>query len=180
MKSLSCVQLFATPRTVACQAPLSMEFSRQEYWNGLPFPSPGDLPNPSLLHCRQMLLLSEPPGKPLSLPYANWASQEGCLFHLRFSFQSSDFLLFHFCGLFLSLSFSHHRFRLLFPIQGFPGDSISKESACLGSISGLGRSPGEENGFPLQYSCLENSMDYTVRGVTKSQTQLRDFHSLPI
>jgi len=34
-----------TPRTVACQAPLSMEFSRQEYWSGLPFPSPGDLPN---------------------------------------------------------------------------------------------------------------------------------------
>ena len=59
VKSLSCVQLFATPRTVACQAPLSMEFSRQEYWNGLPFPSPGDLSdpglNPGLLHCKQIL-----------------------------------------------------------------------------------------------------------------------------
>ena len=44
-KSLSRVQLFATPWTVACQAPLSMGFSRQEYWNGLPFPSPGDLHN---------------------------------------------------------------------------------------------------------------------------------------
>ena len=42
---LSCVRLFATPRTVACQAPLSVEFSRQEYWSGLPFPSPGDLPD---------------------------------------------------------------------------------------------------------------------------------------
>ena len=41
MESLSCVQLFVTPRTVACQAPLSMEFSRQEYWSGLPCPSPG-------------------------------------------------------------------------------------------------------------------------------------------
>ena len=40
---LSCVQLFATPWTVAHQAPLSMEFSRQEYWSGLPFPSPGYL-----------------------------------------------------------------------------------------------------------------------------------------
>ena len=40
---LSCVQLFATPWTVACQAPLSMEFSRQEYWSGLPFSTPGDL-----------------------------------------------------------------------------------------------------------------------------------------
>ena len=40
---LSCIQLFATPWTVARQAPLSMEFSRQEYWSGLPFPAPGDL-----------------------------------------------------------------------------------------------------------------------------------------
>ena len=38
----------ATPWTVACQAPLSMGFSRQEYWSGLPFPSPGDLPNPGI------------------------------------------------------------------------------------------------------------------------------------
>ena len=45
---LSHVQLFETPWTVACQAPLSMEFSRQEYWNGLPFPSPGNLPNPDI------------------------------------------------------------------------------------------------------------------------------------
>ena len=44
-KMLSRVQLFATPWTVAHQAPPSMEFSRQEYWSGLPFPSPGDLPN---------------------------------------------------------------------------------------------------------------------------------------
>ena len=41
-----CVQLFVTPWTVACQAPLSMRFLRQAYWSGLPFPSPGDLPNP--------------------------------------------------------------------------------------------------------------------------------------
>ena len=46
MKSLSFVQLFETPRTVAYQAPPSMGFSRQEYWSGLPFPSPGDLPDP--------------------------------------------------------------------------------------------------------------------------------------
>ena len=48
VKSLSRVQLFATPWTVAYQAPLSMGFSRQQYWSGLPFPSPGDLPNPGL------------------------------------------------------------------------------------------------------------------------------------
>ena len=48
VKSLSHVQLFATPWTVAYQAPPSMGFSRQEYWSGLPFPSPGDLPNPGI------------------------------------------------------------------------------------------------------------------------------------
>ena len=58
-KSLSPVQLFATPWTGARQAPLSREFSRLEYWSGLPFPSPGDLPNQGLKaglpHCRQSL-----------------------------------------------------------------------------------------------------------------------------
>ena len=44
------VLLFAIPWTIACQAPLSMGFSRQEYWRGVPFPSPGDLPNPGIEH----------------------------------------------------------------------------------------------------------------------------------
>ena len=61
-----------------------------------------------------------------------------------------------------------------------PGGSVGKESACnagdLGLIPGLGRSPGEGNSYPLQYSGLENSMDHIVHGVTKSQTRLRDFH----
>ena len=48
MKSLSRVRLFATPWTVAYQAPLSMGFSRQEHWSGLSFPSPGDLPDPGI------------------------------------------------------------------------------------------------------------------------------------
>ena len=48
LKSLSHVRLFATPWNVAYQAPPSMEFSRQEYWSGLPFPSPGDLPHPGI------------------------------------------------------------------------------------------------------------------------------------
>jgi len=58
--------------------------------------------------------------------------------------------------------------------MGFPGGSADKESTYntghLGSIPGLGRSPGEGKGYPLQYSGLENSMDFIVRGVTKSQT----------
>ena len=48
VKLLSCVRLFATRWTVANQVPLCMGFSRQEYWSGLPFPSPGDLPNPGI------------------------------------------------------------------------------------------------------------------------------------
>ena len=48
VKSLTCVQHFATPWTVAHQAPQFMGFSKQEYWNGLPFPSPEDLPNPGI------------------------------------------------------------------------------------------------------------------------------------
>ena len=67
---------------------------------------------------------------------------------------------------------------------GFPRDSDGKESTCNagdpGSIPGSGRSPGEANGYPIQYSCLENSMDRgawlaTVHKVTKSWIRLNDF-----
>ena len=73
VKSLSRVRLFVTPRTVAYQAPPSMGFSREEYWSGLPFPSPGDLPDPGIEPGSPAFqadaLTSEPPGKwpPLSL-----------------------------------------------------------------------------------------------------------------
>ena len=64
--------------------------------------------------------------------------------------------------------------------MGLPCDSAGKESACnagdLGSIPGLGRSPGEGKGYPVQYSGLENFMDSIVHGVAKSQTQLSDFY----
>ena len=67
MKSLSRVQLCVTPWTVAYQASLSMGFSRQEYQSGLPFPSPGDLPDPGIEPRSPALqadtLPSEPPGK---------------------------------------------------------------------------------------------------------------------
>ena len=67
VKSLSRVRLFATPWTVAHQAPPSMGFSRQEYWSGVPCPSPGDLPNPGIEPRSPALpadtLTSEPPGK---------------------------------------------------------------------------------------------------------------------
>ena len=69
VKSLSRVRLFVTPWTVAHQAPLSMGFSKQEYWSGLPFPSPGELPNPGIKPRSPVFqtdaLTSEPPGKTL-------------------------------------------------------------------------------------------------------------------
>ena len=68
VQSLSCVQLFVTPWTVAHQAPLSVGFSRHEYYSGLPCPSPGDLPNPGIEPRSPTLqvdsLPTEPPGNP--------------------------------------------------------------------------------------------------------------------
>ena len=67
-------------------------------------------------------------------------------------------------------------------IKSFPCGSAGKESACnagdLGSIPGLGRSPEEGKGYPLQYSGLENSMDCIAHVITKSRKRLSDFHSL--
>ena len=76
-------------------------------------------------------------------------------------------------------------FARVFGVGGFPGGLYGKESAysagALGSVPGLGRSPGERNGNPLQYSCLENPMDREawwaiVHGVTKSQIRLSNQH----
>ena len=93
VKSLSCVRLFATPWTVAHKAPPSMGFSRQEYWSGLPFPFPGDLPNPGIEPRSSSLqadaLTSEPPGRPtpweallvvkyLKYPHPEGVSQKTC------------------------------------------------------------------------------------------------------
>ena len=71
--------------------------------------------------------------------------------------------------------------RLISRLLGFPGASAGEGSACnvgtLGSTPGLGRSPGEGNSYPLQYSGLENSMDFIVHGVTKSRTQQSNVHT---
>ena len=68
---LSPVQLFVTLWTAACQTPLSMKFSKQEYWSGLPFPPPGDLPNPGIkpvslasAALAGRFFTTKPPGKP--------------------------------------------------------------------------------------------------------------------
>ena len=131
VKSLSCVRL-CDPWTVAHQAPPSMGFSRQEYWSGLPFPSPGQR---HTIHC--------------------------CLGEQHFLFSTLPVSLYLSCvssSLFLMV-----------------GDK--------GLIPGSGRSPGEGNGYPLQYSCLENPyghrglVGYSLR-VAKSRTQLSDFTNI--
>ena len=118
VKSLGHVWLFATPWTVAYQASPTMEFSRQEYWNGLPFPSPGDPPNPGI----------EPRSSALQTLYP----------------------------------LSHHGSHLQCGRPGFG--------------PWVGRSPAEGKDYPLQYSGLENPMDYIVHGVAKSWTWLSSFH----
>jgi len=78
VKWLSRVWLFATPWTIAYQAPPSIRFSRQEYWSGLPFPSPGDLPDPGIKPQSPAFqadaLTSEPPGKPPNIHSVQFSS----------------------------------------------------------------------------------------------------------
>ena len=87
---------------------------------------------------------------------------------------SSNIWLCEMEAVFINLSSSPHF------LLGFPGGSAGKESACnvgyLGLIPGLGKSPGEGNSYPLQYSGLGNLVHCIVHGVAKSQTQLSDFH----
>ena len=100
LKVLGCVQLFVTPWTVAHQVPLSIEFSRPEYWSGQPFPSPGDLSNPGIEPMSSALqvdsLLSQPPGKPFQKQITNPSGISNiisCLYPLfPFSFPFSSTL----------------------------------------------------------------------------------------
>ena len=135
MKSLTRVQLFATPWTVAYQAPPSTGFSRQKYGSGLPFPSPGQFP----LKKKKCPCLMRKETRKCMLCGSGWYQM------WRRVLGKKDLWK---CG------------RPMFDPR-------------------VGRCPGEGNGNPLQYSCLENSMDRgfwwpAVHGVTKSRTRLRD------
>ena len=142
----SCVRFFVTPWMVAHQAPLSMEFSRQEYWSGLPFPPPEDLPNPGI----EPVPLMSPSLQAGSLPLVPPRNPTGPHFCI-ISFCPFTYIL---CGsTWLTgyskcLNITHYYY-----IQGgFPSGSDGKESACkadLGSIHGSGRFPGEGNGTPV-------------------------------
>ena len=131
-------------QTVAHQAPLSMEFSRQEYWSRLPFPMPGDLPNRDQIR----------------VPY--------CCLYWQVSHLGSPK---YFRGQ-NKLSGSV-RVQGGLPWGGSDSKESACNVGNLGSIPGSGRSPGERNGYSCQYCCLENSMDRgawwaTVYGVAKN------------
>ena len=87
VKSLSCVRLCATPWTVDYQAPSSMGFSRQEYWSGLPFPSPGDLPNPGIKPGSPALQANSVPAEPPEKPTNTGV---GSLFLLQWIFPTQE------------------------------------------------------------------------------------------
>ena len=177
-----CVWLFATPWTVAYQVPPSMGFSRQEYWRGFPFPSPGDLPNPGIkpgFHALQAdSLPSEPTGKSFRnveriCISSHWVSVYSSISKgLRLDdcwcpFQPPKYD--RYCSFWANFGDTY----------GFPGGSDGKESTCNvgnpGLIPGLGRSAGEGKSYSLQYSGLENSMDCIVHRVAKSGTRLSNF-----
>ena len=111
------------PRTVACQAPLSIEFSRQEYWSGLPFLSPEDLTNPEIRPRSPALqvdsLPSEPPGKPEDTGVGSL-----CLLQGIFQTQESNWCLLHCRRILYQLSY-----------QGSPGILISSRLLTNSSLS---------------------------------------------
>ena len=196
---LSCfshVQLFVTLRTVTHQAPLSMEFSRQEYWSGLPCPPPADFPYSGIEP--KSLMFPALAGRFFTtsttwdaqyitlLVYNQDVSRTGLLRGLwekellqasLLGLQKALFLYTYLCPI-----HSHHLVLLPLPsttkhyiytglntktqyIKHFLAmiGSEVKASACNaedpGVIPGSGRSPGEGNGNPLPYSCLENPME---------------------
>ena len=162
------------PWTVATRLLCPLGFSRQEYWSGLPFPPPGDLPNPGIKPSFPTLqvdsLPSEPPGKPIFL--------KNRLYVFGGKAISIIFSHIHLC--FLKLRCNLH--------IGLPKWLSSKESTCNAedtvSIAECGRSPGEGNGNPHQHSCLGSPMDRgvwqaTVLGImTKTTTTKKITYSI--
>ena len=145
------MRLLATPWTVAHQAPPSMGFSRQEYWRGLPFPSPGDHLNPGIKPRSPTLqvdsLPSEPPGK-CKLVNHFWSRNIPILRYI-----CSCVLSYNLQNLGKTQTFIYGRKNKCIMILGLPGSSDGKESACnagdLGLIPESRRSLGERNGNPL-------------------------------
>ena len=173
VKLLSRVQIFATPWIVAYLAPPSLGFSKQEYWSGLPFPSPGDLPNsgiePRSPAFQADALPSEPPGKPKEYIKVIYCHPDYLTYILSTSCEMLGWMKLKLESRLpgeISITFDMQMTPPLWK-KDFPGGSDDKEPAYkaedLGSIPGSGRSSGEGSGNPLQYSCLENPRDGGVR-----------------
>ena len=185
LSRFSHVSLFLTLWTVIHQAPLSMGFSRQEYWSGLPCPPPGDLPNPGikpeslhLLHCRQILYTLSHPGSPGTI--IPWFSHGHTIWG---NIELKSIISITWCQDFWKLSV------LICMVNSYrlPQWLSSKESTCkagdrgdVSSVPGVGRWPGGGKDNPLQYSHLGNPMDRgtwqaAVHQVPKSQTRLSEW-----
>ena len=132
---LVCVWLFTIPWTEATRLLCLWGFSRQEYWSGLPFPSPGDLPNPGMnqvSHFQADSWPSESPGKPYRAMKACYLKCYGDTREQCFCFLKSAFHIFHFsCLMVLGIQVTNHvtSFSFWLASLGFPGGSDSKESA---------------------------------------------------
>ena len=170
---------FVTPWMVVHLAPLSMEFSKKEYWSGLPFPTPGDLPSPGIepeflaspaLQADSLPVCYDPAlyGKSLPTPETcspvsfsgnkpYMTSGKECIGPCRNCKQEGSKEV---AATVYILCFGIIYFLLSYHLV-FPSASDSEESAWnagdQSSIPGSGRLPGEGNGNPLQYSCLEKS-----------------------
>ena len=180
--ALSRVRLFRTPQTLACQAPLSMGFSRQEYCSGLPFPSSDPLAPTGPGHRGEGLPDPALPSRSWTPCGIRWTSLQKRMWSWNWSFSGA---------------WSHPRAPLGrvsgAPVAGlwvgaascFPvaiGASLvaqTVKNVCSarnpGSIPRLGRSPGEGNGYPLQYPCVEHPVDRgawwgTDQGFAESDT----------
>ena len=151
LSCFSCVRVFATPWAVARQAALSMEFSRQEYWSGLPYTPPGDLPNPGI---KPTSLTSPALAGGLSTTCATWAvvGRVNSLMRIVPCLRSW----------WLSVK-----------------KNLPNNAGDVGSIPGSRRSPGGGNDNGLQYSWLQNPMvrgawQATVRGMAKESDTASD------
>ena len=136
-----------------------------------------------MVNSKRVKIKGNLPNLMLWVPPSLWWAPASPHLHRRPSNTSRLFGFYHLWGHCSFLLYVGVHKILFVPSKGFPAGSDSKETDCnagyLGPISGLGRSPGEGNGNPLQYSCLENPMDggawwATVHGVPKNQIQLRD------
>ena len=156
MLSCSFMSNSGTSWTVACEAPLSMEFSRKVYWSELPFPSSRDLPNTEIEPMSPDSLALQADSLPLS-HLGSWYLDNNILKMLLGDENLSKLIV-----------------AMVTPLCEYAIVDSFQQVNYISIL--LGRSPGERNGYQLQYSGLENSTGCIVHGVAKSRTRLSDFH----